>query len=398
MLHMPPCYLKSHLKTHWIAFMAALTLTLSGCGGSEESPLSPMAQVGAKAFADASLSASGRQSCASCHAMETGHAAPNALAAQAGGANLQLQGLRNSQTLRYLATNTPFHIADDGTPTGGFFWDGRADSLSLQAAGPLLGAREMANPDKAAVVAKIARSDWAQDFKAVFGANILDHVDLAFEKLTLALQQFQLEDAKFNGYTSKFDAVLRGQAQLSDQEARGLVLFNDPAKGNCASCHPSSVQADGRPPLFTDFTYDALGVPRNLEIAANADLEYFDLGLCGRPELSSQTQLCGAFKVPTLRNVALRKSFFHNGKFKTLKDALTFYVQRDTQPEKWYALNQDHSVNKFDDLPAMYKGNVNTSEAPYNRNVGDAPALSDAEIDDVIAFLGTLTDNWVAPR
>ena len=98
--------------------------------------------------------------------------------------------------------------------------------------------------------------------------------------------------------------------------------------------------------------------------------------------------------MPSLRNVALRQALFHNGRFKTLKDALTFYVQRDTHPEKWYPLNADGSVNKFDDLPPQYHANVNTTEVPYNRRPGDAPALSDSEIDDVIAFLKTLTDGY----
>ena len=85
---------------------------------------------------------------------------------------------------------------------------------------------------------------------------------------------------------------------------------------------------------------------------------------------------------------------FHNGRFKSLKDALTFYVQRDTNPEKFYPLNPDGTVKKFDDQPVAFQANVNTSEAPYNRLPGDAPALSDAEIDDVIAFLQTLTDGY----
>ena len=137
-------------------------------------------------------------------------------------------------------------------------------------------------------------------------------------------------------------------------------------------------------------------MPRNPELAQNADLTFFDLGLCGREggDLAARGDLCGAFKVPTLRNVALRRVLFHNGRFKSLKDALTFYVQRDTSPEKWYPLNSDGSVNKFDDVPALYRANVNTSEAPYNRRPGDAPALSDAEIDDVIAFLNTLSDGY----
>ena len=95
-----------------------------------------------------------------------------------------------------------------------------------------------------------------------------------------------------------------------------------------------------------------------------------------------------------MRNVALRRVYFHNGRFKSLKEALTFYVQRDTNPEKWYPLNADGTVNKFDDLPPAHQANVNTSEAPYNRGPGDMPALSDAEIDDVIAFLKTLSDGY----
>jgi len=175
-----------------------------------------------------------------------------------------------------------------------------------------------------------------------------------------------------------------------------LALFNDPDKGNCASCHTSTKGADGSHPLFTDFTYDNLGVPRNPEILANADPTYFDLGLCGRDGLRDRTDLCGAFKVPTLRNVAIRKSYFHNGKFKSLKDVLTFYVQRDTNPEKWYPRNPDASIKKFDDLPITYHANVNTTEGPYNRNPGDSPALSEAEINDVVVFLNTLTDVWTS--
>jgi cytochrome c peroxidase len=146
--------------------------------------------------------------------------------------------------------------------------------------------------------------------------------------------------------------------------------------------------------MFTDFTYDNLGVPRNPALTRNADSAYFDLGLCERADMVDHPDLCGAFKVPSLRNVGRRHVFFHNGRFTTLKDAITFYVQRDTNPEKWYPLNPDGTVNKFNDLPAQYVANVNTLEVPYNRHLGDAPALSDAEVDDVIAFLQTLSDGY----
>ena len=110
---------------------------------------------------------------------------------------------------------------------------------------------------------------------------------------------------------------LRGQVSLTEQEARGMAVFNDPEKGNCAQCHKSAVTADGRPPLFTDFGYVALGVPRNMAIPANADPGYFDLGLCGpeRRDLAGRAEYCGMFKAPTLRNVALQRSFYHNGIF-----------------------------------------------------------------------------------
>ena len=180
----------------------------------------------------------------------------------------------------------------------------------------------------------------------------------------------------------------------SPQESRGLALFNRADKGNCAACHPSGRRSDGAPPLFTDFSYDNIGVPRNAAIAANADPAHFDLGLCSRSELAARTDLCGAFRVPTWRNVAQRGSFFHNGRFATLKEALSFYVQRDTDPERWYPRRADGSVERYDDTPATLRANVNTREPPFNRRPRDAPALSDAEIDDLIAFLHTLSDGW----
>ena len=395
----------------WAAAVSTLAAAalLAACGGgsgsagdsassASSSAMSAQASLGELIFKDVSLSASGRQSCATCHSPDAGHSAANALAAQSGGIALELQGTRGAPSIRYLASNRAFRFAADGTPTGGFFWDGRATSLQQQAAEPFLNALEMANASRAEVVTRLARASYASEFKRVFGADIFSRPEDAYERLTLALQQYQLEDGDFRPFSSKYDDFLAGQAKLADNELRGLALFNSPAKGNCAACHPSAKGADGSPPLFTDFSFDNLGVPRNAELAVNADAAFFDLGLCARAggDLAARADLCGAFKVPSLRNVALRGALFHNGRYKTLKEALTFYVQRDTNPEKFYPANADGTVRKFDDLPAAYQANVNTSEAPYNRRPGDAPALSDAEIDDLIAFLRTLSDR-VAP-
>jgi len=395
-----------------LGLTAALLLSACGGGGSSgtgntatatptvttvtASPLSAQASLGEKLFNDTSLSASGQQACASCHVASSAHAQNNALAAQLGGAALNLQGGRLSPSIRYLTYNTAFFFDAEGTPTGGFFWDGRATSLADQAGKPFLNPVEMANTSEAEVVAKVAAAAYAAEFRQVFGDDIFTRPADAFQRITLALQQYQREDADFHPFSSKYDAFLRGTTTLSEQELRGLALFNSPSKGNCAACHPSARGSDGSFPLFTDFTYDNLGVPRNTELSQNADATTFDLGLCARSlgDLTSRGDLCGAFKVPSLRNVALRQAYFHNGRFKTLKDALTFYVQRETNPEKWYSLNADGSLNKYDDLPTAYKANVNTTEAPYNRVLGDAPALSDSEIDDVIAFLNTLSDGY----
>jgi cytochrome c peroxidase len=253
----------------------------------------------------------------------------------------------------------------------------------------------MANTDKADVISKLQRAPYASEFKQVFGSAIFDQAELAFDRLQFSLQQYQKEDSDFHPYDSKYDQFLAGKVKLNDAELRGLALFNNPTKGNCAGCHSSSKGSDGAAPLFTDFTYDNLGVPRNYAIAATADATYFDLGLCGpdRTDLTERKDLCGAFKVPTLRNVATRKVFFHNGRFNSLTDVVNFYVRRDTQPQEWYPA-ADGSILKFNDLPAAYMNNVNTTEVPYNRKPGMSAALNPDEVADLVKFLGTLNDGY----
>jgi len=361
----------------------ALCAALAACGGGSDSPssqgsstaLSATATLGKKIFNDVSLSASGKQSCSSCHDPASGHAQPNSLAAQLGGPDLNLQGNRIAPTIRYLASNTGFFFAADGTPTGGFFWDGRAQTLLQQAEQPFLNPVEMANATKADAVARLAKASYAAEFQQLYGGDIFNNVDNAFERMALTLQQYQLEDPVFHEYSSKYDAFLQGKTALTDQEMRGLALYNSPTKGNCAACHLSARGSGGSMPVFTDFTYDNLGVPRNLELRQNADPDYYDLGLCAREggDLAARSDLCGAFKVPSLRNVALRHAFFHNGKFKTLKDALTFYVQRDTNPEKWYPQNADGSYDKYNDLPARYRRTSTRKRCPTTANRASPP-------------------------
>jgi cytochrome c peroxidase len=407
----PPIRRRSHMRRwrratpllarRWLIRLAVAACTsassFSGVVAANEIGAAPTpASVGAQIFRDASLSASGRMSCASCHNPAHAHAQTNDASVQSGGANLDVPGFRAVPSLRYLNLNVPFFFANDGTPTGGFDRDGRAGNLVEQAQRPFLAAHEMANGDAASVIDKLSRSSYAQEFRQVFGADVFADIDRAFLSARYALSAYEIAAPEFHPFSSKFDLFLQRKLMLGARELRGFAWFNSQAKGGCAGCHPSTRQADGSPPVFTDYTYDNLGVPRNPDIPANADPAYFDLGLCGpdRTDLANRQDLCGQFKVPTLRNVATRKVIFHNGYFHALREAIEFYVQRDTNPEKWYPIGADGSVEKFNDVPTLLARNVNVSEVPYNRTLGGTPALSVAEIDDVLAFLNTLTDGY----
>ena len=379
----------------------ASLVSLSGCGASTstdsatsqatESNMTPAAALGEQIFKDLNLSEPSGRACASCHDVSKAHASNNTVEP---GAVAGRFGFRNAPLLRYLKFAPDFGYGDDG-PLGGFFRDGRARNLTDQAQRPFVNHNEMNNADALAVIVKLSAAPYAAEFARVWGEKIFDDPLNAFNKVAASLAAYQREDPDFAPFSSKFDLWLAGKEKLTERELQGWALFNDLEKGNCAACHPSKGPDPKTPPLFTDHTYDHLGLPRNPSIAANADPQYFDLGLCGPTRLDiSGAALCGAFKVPSLRNVALTAPYFHNGIFTSLRDAVKFYVTRDTQPELWYPADAAGVVRKFNDLPEKYQGNVNSTEVPYNRKPGDEPALNDAEIDLVVEFLSTLTDGF----
>jgi cytochrome c peroxidase len=271
-------------------------------------------------------------------------------------------------------------------------WDGRADGLEEQAKLPLLAGNEMANASAADVAHKISKAKYAGLFRGTFGEHIFDDPQRAFEAGLRALEAFQQEPSEFYPYSSRYDAFLRGEIELTEQEERGAYIFKDPGKGNCASCHLGDSRA-GRPPPFTDFDYVNVGVPRNPRLPVNADPNYYDLGLCGplRADLAEKREYCGFFRSPTVRNTAVRDAFFHNGVFTTLREVINFYNERDLYPEKYYSRNADGSVRAFDDLPPGFPNNID-HDPPLDRKPGEGRALSEADIDDLIAFLQTLID------
>jgi cytochrome c peroxidase len=432
-----------------VCLMAAalVAATLAGCGGDgastaagassgasapAASKLSLAAQVGQKMFTDMSLSGSGKMSCATCHDPASAYGPPNNLAVQAGGTDLKAPGTRTVPSLRYKNVTPPYaDLLDnpDGIsvpgPGGGFTWDGRAATLADQAQIPLLAANEMANASAADVVAKLQAGAYADLFRQAFGNDAFADATAAFQNARNALQAYQLEDASFHPYSSKFDLYAGNKigGNLTPSEARGLKVFADPATANCASCHYQGAGLNGSSALFTDFSYEAIGVPRNPEIPANADAGYQDIGLCGplrtdHAAVAGDT-FCGMFKAPTLRNIALRKAFFHNGVMHSLEQVIRFYNTRDTMPEIWYPtiggtpkatpdagfptyglITTQYvggSVQKFNDLPPVFLPNIDTQMPMDGRAAHSAPPMSEQNITDLICFLNTLTDGYQPP-
>lgn len=399
------------LPSMTLATLTLLTALLAGCGGggdsSTQTDLTPTAQdsgntateaarvaVGDLLFNDTRLSAAGNLACASCHVQDRGHADAQGVVLPLGGPGLDQPGLRSSPTLNYLNDNRAFAFDGQGRPHGGFTWDGRADSRAAQALGPLLAANEMAHASSAAVVARVRTLPYLAQLLSATGLATTASDAQVLDAVQTALQAYQSGDPDYQPYTSKFDAVQDGRASFTAQEARGLALFNSPQQGNCASCHSSTPPAGQTRALFTNFGYFALGVPRNRS-AATADPAFFDMGLCGpvRTDLAHRTDLCGQFKVPTLRNVALTAPYFHNSAVATLAEAVSFYATRDIDPARWYPM-ADGVVDKFNDLPIAYRGNVN-QQPPFGLQPGQPPRLSAQDVQDLVAFLQTLTDGFV---
>lgn len=366
-------------------------------------PPTPLEQLGESLFFDPNLSTPPGQSCAACHAPEVGFTGPSGFTNSGGavypGAVHVRFGNRKPPTSAY-GGDSPVLSYDDAEDVwvGGMFWDGRAtgqtlgDPLAEQALGPFLNALEQNNPTARLVCQRVATSAYAGLFEEVWGPGSIDctsGLSGTYEKIGRSIAAYERSSA-VNPFSSKYDYYLAGSVNLTDQEALGLELFNRSDKGNCAACHPSTPGPGGAPPLFTDFTYDNLGLPKN---PANpfysaprkwnpAGIDWVDPGLggflkaAGYPEEVYEAQW-GKQKVPTLRNVDLRpsadfvKAFGHNGVFKRLEDIVHFYNTRDV--EEW----------PEPEVPE----NVNTDE------LGDLGLTPDEEAA-IIAFLKTLSDGF----
>jgi cytochrome c peroxidase len=371
--------------------------------GLNAGKLNPKAELGRKIYFDMNLSEpAGMQSCASCHLPQMGFVGmgdvpggPNSRGFKAGigeGAVAGAFGGRKPPSAAY-ATFAPAFTFDaiNDEFIGGLFWDGRATGAVTgvpagdQAIGPFLNPVEQNHTSSAAVLTKLMNDKKYRDLWSKAWGNSLKmdtqaDIDANYKKIGLAIAEYEAS-IEVNQFTSKFDAVQRGQAQFTAIEQQGLDLF---VQAECDNCHTID-PVGGTPALFTDFSYDNIGLPQNTEFlatmrrnpAANLDggLGTILANSTNPTWRALAPDFMGAFKTPTLRNVAKgenNKRFMHNGVLKSLKEVVHFYNTRDTDP-RWAA----------PEFPAT----MNT------RRVGDL-RLTSAQEDAIVVFMRTLTDGW----
>jgi len=394
------------LRAEWLIAAGVLAASTAFAGTphlpampSVAGPFSPAparVALGRQVFFDTRLSEPAGTSCASCHDPKQGFAGNHgSRIGVALGSRPDLVGKRNVPSVLYAAYIPPlfFYQDDDApapTPFGGLFADGRVDTVAALVRHPMLDPLEMHNRSEADIARKLRTAPYADGFERTFGPDVFKTTASTLAALGAAMDAF-LQSREMSPFSSRYDAWVQGRAQLTPQELRGLKLFKDPDRGNCASCHKfNETSSNPARSLFTDFGYDAVAVPRNRAIPVNRDPRHFDEGLCatgralGWPD---NGQWCGYFRTPSLRNVAVRERFMHNGVFSNLRDVVAFYATRSIEPERWYK-----DGHLFDDVAPRHLGNVNVATMPYNRRKGMKPALDDADIDAIVAFLQTLTD------
>lgn len=451
---------------------AALMLCSATVVPGHGAPLSPLEQLGKKIFFDGSLSNPPGQSCASCHVPATGGTGPDSTVNAAGavepGAIFVRAGNRKPPTFAYAGFTPLLHKSGtmiggggmgpggggmgpggsgmtENTFAGGLFWDGRAtgwvtgDPLAEQAMGPFLNPLEMNNPNARFVCLSVQRANYAVLFEDVWGPGTLDcvkDVDGTYQRIARSIAAYE-RSAEVSPFNSRFDAFWRnadtkrrttgGVPQvwainmmnkarfsglgLSDMELSGLVIFN--SKGKCSTCHPLQPMHGSAYPLFTDFRYHNLGVPKNpqnpyydMPAKWNSDgAAWVDMGLGGFLARTGNSEYnyvpyagenIGKHRTPTLRNVDLRpspdfvKAYGHNGFFKSLQEIVHFYNLRDVLP---LCESPDPPKDAMGGAtcfpPAEVAQNVNRADMG---NLGLTPQEGMA----LIGFLKTLSDGYTA--
>lgn len=351
---------KRALVTSTILFLTAFAAMAFAAGGAP-AVSTTIEKLGMRLYNDKNMSFNGTQSCRNCHhhfagfADLTNHLDPEVNMVSTGADGVS-KGGRNAPSSAYAGFSPPLTETATGW-VGGMFWDGRADGsvlgdpLAEQALGPPLNMLEMAMPSKEAVIAVILNSDYVNLWYGVFGPGSLSDVDAAYNNFGRAIAAYE-RSADVTKFTSKYDLA---RSSFTAAENRGMALFEN----SCAVCHTTTAEFGAKAPLFTTYGYANIGVPTNPAVATGEDL-----GLAVTVGDHNQD---GKFKVPTLRNIAMTAPYSHNGYFATLVEMVDFI--------------NDSSA---------YTPNV-------TRNLDDrvgSMGLSRQDVDDIVAFLMTLTDDY----
>ncbi len=370
-------------------------------GAAQE--LTPQEELGKLIFEDATLSLNGNQSCATCHDPKAGWTGPDSVINAHGtvyeGSDPGKFGDRKPPSSAYATQSPVLSVNRKGLFVGGNFWDGRATGETLgspaaeQAQGPFLNPVEQALPNAGELVTRVCAATYGDKFREVWGEDACNDIAKAYDQIGLSVAAYEASP-EVNAFTSKFDYSRKGQAKLTRLEQQGWMLFK--GKGKCAKCHVAS----GQKPLFTDYTFDNLGIPQNPQNPAGVAPAFVDKGLGSF--LATRTDYAayaadnmGKHKVPTVRNVdkwdptlgEKVKAYGHNGYFKSLEGIVNFYNTRDVKDVCPGPYTEEQALAAKCWPAPEVAANVNTAELG---NLGLTPDEEAA----IVAFLTTLSDGY----
>lgn len=369
-----------------LAVAGGLVVVVSGRTVAGPAPFASVEALGEALFSDPNLSKKRTQACATCHNPDFAFVDPRETAvgrAVSLGDDGHSLGDRNAPSAAYARFAPPFHLTEEGFYVGGQFLDGRETDLAGQAGGPPLNPIEMGMPDRQSVVDRLRENPrYVATFKDFYGADIFDDAEHAYAAMAESIAAFE-KTPLFAPFDSKYDRFLRGEAELTDQEELGRLLFFSQQFSNCNLCHQLRRSAIAPDETFSNYQYHNIGIPENEAVRAlNGSAEDFvDHGLLNNPAVDDPAQ-DGRFKVPSLRNVAVTAPYMHNGIFKDLRTAVLFYNKYNSKSEK-------RQIN-----PETGKrwGEPEVAENLAMEELTHGPALDDKRIDAIVAFLKTLTD------
>lgn len=262
---------------------------------ADNPPTTETVDLGRRLYYDTALSVDNTVSCASCHDPKLGFSDGQQFS---DGVRKQ-KGNRNSSTV----FNTAYYTTQ--------FWDGRAPSLEKQAEGPVANPVEMGNTLEGVEGKLNADPSYRAEFKRAFGADVI-----TYEMVEKSIASFERTVVSGN---SPFDRYMYGgdKKAMTVSAVRGLEVFRNAKKGDCAACHAIGEKYA----LFTDNQFHNLGL--GVKLGINGEAELTDLG---RFKVTNNEADKGAFRTPSLRNIALTAPYMHDGSHKNLKEVIDFYI------------------------------------------------------------------------